>query len=148
MGCVFCFGGFPSSSAGKESTYGAGDPGLISGLGSSPREGIDFLLHYSLASLVPQMVKNPPAIRETWVQSLGWEDSLEEGLTTHSSILTWRIPMARGAWRVTVHGGCKESDTSEQLNTPQHSILLQTHDITNGLLHGKTTIFVLNAPSK
>ena len=107
MGCVFCFGGFPSSSAGKESTYGAGDPGLISGLGSSPREGIDFLLHYSLASLVPQMVKNPPAMRETWVQSLGWEDSLEEGLATHSSILTWRIPMARGAWWVTVHGVAK-----------------------------------------
>ena len=44
------------------------------------------------ASLVAQMVKNPPAIRETWVRSLGWEDPLEEGMGTHSSILAWRIP--------------------------------------------------------
>ena len=43
-------------------------------------------------SLVAQMVKSPPAMQETWVQSLGWEDALEEGLTTHSSILAWRIP--------------------------------------------------------
>ena len=48
------------------------------------------------ASLVAQMVKNPPAIRETWVRSLGWEDPLEEGMGTHSSILAWRIPMDRG----------------------------------------------------
>ena len=43
-------------------------------------------------------VKNPPAIRETWVQSLGWDDLLEEGMATHSSILAWRVPMERGAW--------------------------------------------------
>ena len=49
------------------------------------------------------MVKNPPAMWETWVQSLGWEDALEEGMGTHSSILAWRIPMDRGAWRATVH---------------------------------------------
>ena len=53
--------------------------------------------------LVAQMVKNPPVMQETWVQSLGWEDSLEEGMATHSSILAWRLPMDRGAWRVTVH---------------------------------------------
>ena len=45
------------------------------------------------------MVSNPPAMRETWVQSLGWEDSLDEGMAIHSSILSWRIPMDRGAWR-------------------------------------------------
>ena len=56
------------------------------------------------ASLVAQTVKNLPAILETWVQSLGWEDPLEEGIATHSSILAWRIPMDRGAWWVTVHG--------------------------------------------
>ena len=56
------------------------------------------------ASLVAQLVKNPPAMRETWVQSLGWEDPLEEGMATHSSILTWRIPMDREAWQATVHG--------------------------------------------
>ena len=52
---------------------------------------------YIQASLVAQLVKNPPVIRETWVQSLGWEDPLEEGMATHSSILAWRIPMDRGA---------------------------------------------------
>ena len=51
-----------------------------------------------------QLVKNPPAVWETWVQSLGWEGPLEEGMETHSSILAWRIPMDREAWRVTVHG--------------------------------------------
>ena len=56
------------------------------------------------ASLVAQMVKNLPAMRETWVRSLGWEDALEEGKATHSSILAWRIPMVRGAWQATVHG--------------------------------------------
>ena len=53
--------------------------------------------------LVAQMVKNPPVMQESWVRSLGWEDSLEEGMATHSSILAWRLPMDRGAWRVTVH---------------------------------------------
>ena len=59
------------------------------------------------ASLVAQMVKNPPAMQETWVQFLGWEDPLEEGLANHSSILAWRIPMDRGASRATVHGVAK-----------------------------------------
>ena len=49
-------------------------------------------------------VKNPPAMQETSVQSLGWEDLLKEGMATHSSILTWRVPMDRGAWQATVHG--------------------------------------------
>ena len=48
------------------------------------------------ASLVAQLVKNPPAMQETWVRSLGWEDALEEGMATHSSIFAWRIPMDRG----------------------------------------------------
>ena len=51
-----------------------------------------------------QMVKNLPTMQETWVQSLGWEDPLEEGMAIHSSILTWRIPMDRGAWQAIVHG--------------------------------------------
>ena len=54
-----------------------------------------------------QMVKNLPSIWETWVRSLGWEDPLEEGMATHSSILAWRIPMDRGAWRATGHGVAK-----------------------------------------
>ena len=57
--------------------------------------------------LVAQMVKNLPAMWETWVQSLGWEDSLEEGMTTHSSILAWKIPMHRGVWWAAVHGVAK-----------------------------------------
>ena len=54
-----------------------------------------------------QKVKNLPVIRKTWVQSLGWEDPLEEGMATHSSTLAWRISMNRGAWRVTAHGVAK-----------------------------------------
>ena len=63
--------------------------------------------HCARVSLVAQMVKNLPAIQETWVRSLGWEDLLEEGMATHSSILAWRIPMDRGAWWATVQGVSK-----------------------------------------
>jgi len=99
--------GFPGSSVGKESSCNAGDPGLIAGLGRSPGEQINHLFQYSWASLVALLVKNPPAIRETWVQSLVWEDPLEEGMETHFSILTWRIPMDREAWWATVQGVTK-----------------------------------------
>ena len=80
------------SSFGKESACNAGDPGLIPRSGRSAGEGIGYPLQYSWASLVAQLVKNPPAMRETWVQSLGWEDPLEKGKTPHSSILAGRIP--------------------------------------------------------
>ena len=56
------------------------------------------------ASLVAQLVKNPPEMWETWVQSLGWEHPLEEGMATHSSILAWRVSMDKGAWQATPHG--------------------------------------------
>ena len=79
--------GFPDSSVGKESTCNAGDAGSIPGLGRSPGEGIGYPLWYSWASLVAQLVKNPPAMQETWVRYLGWEDPLEKGKATHSSIL-------------------------------------------------------------
>ena len=59
------------------------------------------------ASLVAHKVKNPPAMWETWVRSLDWEDPLEDAMATHSSIPAWRISMNRGAWRVTVHGVTK-----------------------------------------
>ena len=60
------------------------------------------LIKYDWASLMAQMVKNSPAMQETQVRSLAWEDPLEEGMATHSSILVWRIPMDRGVWRVAV----------------------------------------------
>ena len=83
--------GFPDSSVGKESACHTGDPGSIPGSGRSPREGIGYPLQYSWASLVAQLVKNPLAMRETWIQSLGWEDPLEKGKATLSSILAWKI---------------------------------------------------------
>ena len=93
--------GFPGSSAGKESACNAGDPGSIPWSERSPGEGIGYTLQYSWASLVAQTVKKPPAMQETWVQSLSWEDPLEEGMATHSSIFAWRIPMDRGVWQAT-----------------------------------------------
>ena len=84
--------GFPDSSVGKESACISGDPGSIPGSGRSPEEGIGYPFQYSWASLVAQLVKNTPAMQETWVRSLGWEDPLEKGKATHFSILAWRIP--------------------------------------------------------
>ena len=66
--------------------------GWIPGSGISPGEGIGYPLLYSWVSLVTQLVKNLPAMWETWVRFLGWEDALEKGKATHSSILAWRIP--------------------------------------------------------
>ena len=89
-------------SAGKESTYNAGDPSSIPGLRRSTGEGIVYPLQYFWASLVAQLVKNPPAMWETWVLFLGREDPLEKGKATHSSILAWRIPWTKsmGSQRV------------------------------------------------
>ena len=69
--------GFPDSSVGKEPACNAGDSGLIPGSGRSTRGGISYPLQYSWASLMAQLVKNLPEIRETWVRSLGWENPLE-----------------------------------------------------------------------
>ena len=67
-------------------------PDSIPRSGKSPGEGIGYPLQYSWASLVAQIVKNPPARQETWVRFLGWEDPLEKRTATHSSVLAWRIP--------------------------------------------------------
>ena len=80
------------SSVGKGSAYNAGDTGWIPGSGRSVAEGTGYTLQYSWVSLVAQLVKNPTEMQETWVQSLGWEDHLEKGKATHSSILAWRSP--------------------------------------------------------
>ena len=98
VGCAsLCFGlylfrGVPDSSVGKESACNSGNPGLIPGLERSAGEGIGYPLQCSWASLVAQLVKNLPAMWETWVQSLGWEDPLEKGKAIWSSILAWRSP--------------------------------------------------------
>ena len=104
------------SSAGKESACNAGDPGSIPGSGRSPEEGIGYPLQYSWTSLVAQTAKNLPATWETWVWSLVWEDPLEEGMSTHSSILPGE---SCGQRRLTGYSprGYKESDTTEPLST-------------------------------
>ena len=104
------FRGFPGSSVGKESACNAGDPRSIPGSERSAGEGIGYPLQYSWVSLVAQLVKNPPAMWETWVQSLGWEDP-------------WRrekvpIPVF---WPGEFHGLCcpwgfKESGVTERLS--------------------------------
>ena len=78
---------FPDSLVGKESACNAGDPCSIPGLGRSTEEGIGYPLQYSWASLMAHLVKNLPAMWETWVRSRDWEDPLEKGKTTYSSIL-------------------------------------------------------------
>ena len=62
------------------------------GLGRSAGAGLGYPLQYSWAPLVAQLVQNPPGMQETWARPLGWEDPLEKGKATHSSILAWRIP--------------------------------------------------------
>ena len=84
--------GLPHSAGGQESACSAGDPGSIPGSGRSAGEGIGYPLHYSWASLVVQLVKNPPAVQEILVQFLGQEDPLEKGKATHCSVLAWRTP--------------------------------------------------------
>ena len=78
---------FPDSSVCKEFACNAGDPGSILELRRSPGAGIGYPFQYSWAFLVAQLVKNPPAMQETWVQSLREEDTLEDRTATHSSIL-------------------------------------------------------------
>ena len=92
---------------------------MIPGSQRFPGEAIGYPLKYSLVFLVAQTVKNLPAMWETWVRSLGWEDPLEKGMITQSNILAWRIPMDRGAWQATAHGVAKsQTELSDQA---QHS---------------------------
>ena len=109
---------------------------MIPGLGTSAGEGIRYPLWYSWASLVAQLVKNPPVTWETWVRSLGWEDPLEKGKATHSSILAWRIP-----W--TVPWGHKESDMTERL-----SLIFQVRPSKILSIHSHTKVRVIIEKSK
>ena len=79
------------SSAGKESTCNARETLVDSSVRKIPGKGIGYPLQYSWASLVTQLVKNPPVMQEIWVRFLSWEDTLEKGKATHSSLLAWRI---------------------------------------------------------
>ena len=90
--CTFTNQSFPDSSVGEESACNAEEPSFIPESGRSLGEGIGYPLQYSWASLVAQLVKNLPAMWETWVRFLGKEDPLEKRKATHSSILAWRIP--------------------------------------------------------
>ena len=88
-------------------------PVLIPESGRSAGEGLGYPFQCSWASLVPQLVKNLPAMWETWVRPLGWEDQLEKEMATYSSIVAWRIP-----WTKYSPWGHKESDTTERLSLP------------------------------
>ena len=109
--------GFPDSSAGEESPCNSGDPGLIPRWGSSLGKGIGYPLQYSWASLVAQMVKNPPVMRESWVRSLGWKDTLEEDMATYWVFLPGESPWPEEPGGLHSPWGCKESDTTERLST-------------------------------
>jgi len=105
-----CEKGFPRSSVGKEFAWNAGDPCLIPGSGRFAREGIGYPPQYSWASLLAHLVRNLPAMWETWVWSLGWENALEKGKVNHSS--TWPGELY-GLYSPWSH---KESDMTEWLS--------------------------------
>ena len=99
-------------------------PGSVPGLGKSTGEGKGYPLQYSWIFLVIQLVKNLPAMQETWIGSLGWEDPLEKGKATHSSILAWRIP-----W-TTVHGVTKSQTPLSNFHflwSPAFNFILHCH---------------------
>jgi len=99
--------GFPGSSDGKELTCNAGGPWFHSWVRKIPGEGIGYPLQYSWASLVAQLVKNPPAVWETWVLPGLGRYAGGEGMATYSSIHARRITVDRQAWWATVHGVSK-----------------------------------------
>ena len=108
-----------------ESACHSGDPGLIPGSARFPGKGIGYPLQCSWASPVAQLVKNLPAMWDTWVRSLGWEDLLEEGMAIYSRILAWRILMDRGAWWAIVHGVSKSATLVKRLSKHPTSSTIQ-----------------------
>ena len=112
----------PDRSVGKESACNAGDPSSIPGLRRSTGDGTGYLLQYSWASLVAQLVKNPPAMREIWAQSLGWEDPLEKG-EFHGLSSPW---------------GCKDSDMTEWLSLSQPLNRLWEHRLAHAATYSLT----------
>ena len=118
---------FPCDSAGNESACNEGDLGSIPGLGRSPGEEIGYQFQYSWISLVAKVVKNPPAMQESWVQSLGWEDLLEKGKATHSNILAWGISkfqrIARRDKKAFLSDQCKEIEENNLMEYPSYIFL-------------------------
>ena len=112
--------GLPGNSDDKESACNTGDLSLIPGSGRSPGEGNSYPLQYSWASLVAQMVRNPPTMRETWVRSLGWEDPLKEGMATHSVYLPGESPGTKQPDRL--RSMEPQRARADQLSTTQHSL--------------------------
>ena len=91
-----------------------------------------FCMSYkTVATLVAQMAKNLPVMQKTCVRSLGWEDTLEEGMATHSSSLAWRIPVDRGQKSLMGYSPwvCKELDMTEQLSTSTHPLTKNTEGL-------------------
>ena len=108
---------------------------MIPGLGSSAGEGIGYPLQYSWASLVAQLVKNPPAMWETWVQSLGWEHPLERGKATHSTILAWKIPWT--VWSM----GTQRVGHNRVTFTHTHILFLHVKENENWFIFNTVTLF-------
>ena len=105
--------GLLGCSAGKGSTCNAGDLGSIPGSGSSPGEGMGYPLQYSWASLLAQLVKNLPATQETWIRSLGWEDSPGGGHDNPLQCSCLENPHEQRSLADYSPWNCKESDTTE-----------------------------------
>ena len=126
----------------KESACNAGDPSLIPGLGRSTGEEIGYSLQYSWTSLLAQTVKNPSAMLQTWIWSLGLKDPLEKGTATHSSILAWRIPWTEEPGRPQSIG-CKELDMTEHYHAFTHSTV---YTLTTAIKHlrGDTSHLSIN----
>ena len=124
----------------------AEDPSLIPGLEGSLGEGKGYPFLYSWASLVAQLVKNLPTMWETWVQSLGWEDPLEKGMATHSSVLAWNS-LGRGAWWAAVHSVTK-SRTWLRHSAREHG-MGDTHRLLGTILSPGSTLLLcsLTAPT-
>ena len=133
-------------------------PSLIPGSGRTPGEERGYPLQYSWAFLVAQLVKNPPAVWETWVQSLDWENPLEKGKATHSGILAWRIPWTIQFMDYTVHGVTESQieELSLSLLSPKKwrqylNVAFQTwpvHQAVTGFHHKTTDILPLNRREK
>ena len=123
--------------------------GEIPASGGSSGEGIGYPLQYSWTFLVVLMVQNPPAMWETWVPSLGWEDPLEKRMATHSSIFVWRIPKDRGAWWVIVNAVAKSQTRLNAHNTNENSphVSIRRHAILEWQ-YFQTDLQIKHNPSK